>query len=248
VVLDGLVVSILSILVGLYAGLLRGGLVRNVALARVEWWSLLVVGVLVPVLVDRIAPAHSVGLVVLALVALIAFTIRNKHLAGMAIVAIGVCANLTVLVLNDGMPVRREALVSAGLASEQEVDHVEISGVQRLERSGDRMVFLADVIPLAATKQVLSIGDLVILVGLANVAANLLTGTRRLQDTGSDDTPNHEGARVRDDVRIDLTVDERPRSRSRARERTIPDFEPIVVEDVAPRRDLAAPTLVGAAT
>jgi hypothetical protein len=207
--------------------------VRNVALARVEWWTLLVVGVFVPVLVDRIDPSHSVALVVLALLALVVFTLRNRRLAGMAIVAVGVLANLTVLVLNDGMPVRRDALVSAGLATQQELDRVEIAGVQRLERPGDRLVALGDVIPLRATSQVLSIGDLVILVGLADVAANLLTGTRRKQTSSTDDeSPS-------DDVRIDLTVDvpERPRVRGRSRERTIPDFEPILVD---------LPILVGA--
>src|SRR5215213_9403182 len=176
---NGLVVSLSAILAGLYAGLLRGGLVRNLGLAHVQWWPLLLAGVAVPVLVDRGEPSHAVAFVSLSLAALIVFTLRNRAIVGMTIVAIGLSANLAVVVINDGMPVRRDALVDAGLARVDEVDRVEIAGVQRLERDGDQLGFLADVIPLRETRQVLSFGDLVILAGLADVAANLLLGRRR---------------------------------------------------------------------
>jgi hypothetical protein len=179
VVGDGLVVSLSAILVGLYAGLLRGGLVRNLGGIRIDWWPLLVVGVTLPVVVRHTEPSRAVPLVTLSLLALIAFTLRNRAIVGMSVVAIGLGSNLLVLVANDGMPVRADALVAAGLARADEVDRVDIAGVQRLERDGDQFVFLADVIPLPETEQVLSFGDLVILAGLADVAANLLLGRRR---------------------------------------------------------------------
>jgi hypothetical protein len=213
---DGLLVSLSSILIGLYAGLVRGGLVRNIGLARLQWWGLLVVGVAVPVLVNRADPSRGVALVVLSLGALIAFTLRNRALTGMSIVAIGLCANLAVVLLNDGMPVRRDALVAAGLASADEVDRVEIAGVQRLEQDGDVLLFLADVIPLPETNQVLSFGDLVILAGLADVAANLLLARRR--ETAS---PARPSQRPRD----------KPARAPVSRERAIPEFEPIVLDE-----------------
>jgi hypothetical protein len=210
VVLDGLVVSLLSILVGLYVGLLHGGKLHNLGRAHASWWGLLVVGIVVPMFVSRLDPSHSVALIVLALVSLIAFTRRNRHLLGMGIVAIGVLANLTVVVLNSGMPVRADALVDAGLAESHEVERVEISGVQRLERDGDVAVFLGDVIPLRATKQVLSVGDVVILVGLGTVASNLLRNRTRAT------TPREPKVRPPQPPR---------------RERHIPDFEPIELVD-----------------
>ena len=88
VVGDGLVVSLSSILIGLYVGLLRGGLVRNIGSARIQWWGMLVVGVAIPVLVNRTDPARGVALVVLSLIALIAFAIRNRALTGMSIVVV----------------------------------------------------------------------------------------------------------------------------------------------------------------
>ena len=93
VVGDGLVVSISAILIGLYAGLLRGGLIRNLGLVRIEWWGLLIVGVLMPVVVDQAAPARAATLVAISLVAIIVFTLRNRALVGMSIVAIGLGAD-----------------------------------------------------------------------------------------------------------------------------------------------------------
>jgi hypothetical protein len=161
----------------------------------------------------------------LSLAGLIVFALRNRALLGMSIVALGLGANLAVVVLNDGMPVRREALVSAGLASADEVDRVEISGVQRLERDSDRLVFLGDVIPLPETEQVLSFGDLVILVGLADVAANLLLARRR-PSAGADDRTDEPDAPPPAPVA--------PESGAPARQRRhIPQFEPILVDEPA---------------
>jgi hypothetical protein len=215
---DGLVVSFSAILVGLYAGLARGGLLRNLGAARIEWWGLLVAGVTIPLFVDRADPSRGVTLVTLSLLALVVFALRNRALAGMTIVAFGLCTNLAVVVLNDGMPVREQALVSAGLATPDDVGRVEISGVQRLEREGDRLVLLADVIPVAATRQVLSFGDLVILAGLADVAANLLLGRRRARPLRPP-RPARLATPPREPV---------------PRVRNIPEFDPIVFDDPAP--------------
>ena len=237
-VLDGLVISILSILAGLYYGLVRGGLVRNLGLARLHWAGLLVVGIGGPVLVDRLDPPRSVWLIVLAFGALLVFTTRNRHLPGMLLVAAGVAANLLVVLVNGGMPVRADALVSAGLASRADVEFVEISGVQRLEEPGDQLVFLADVIPFEPTGQVLSPGDLVLLAGLAQVATSLLLQRTRRTEEPETETATPAAAAAAPPpapsrpARAARTVRERPaRTAKPVRERHIPDFEPIVVDD-----------------
>jgi hypothetical protein len=233
VVLDGLVISILSILAGLYYGLVRGGLVRNLGLARLHWPGLLVVGIGGPVLVDRLDPPRSVWLIVLAFGALLVFTTRNRHLPGMLLVAAGVAANLLVVLVNGGMPVRADALVSAGLASRADVEFVEISGVQRLEEPGDQLVFLADVIPFEPTGQVLSPGDLLLLAGLAQVATSLLLQrTRRTEEPETETATPAAVEPAPAPSRPARTVRERPaRTAKPVRERHIPDFEPIVVDD-----------------
>ncbi|HEX7094795.1 MAG TPA: DUF5317 family protein [Acidimicrobiales bacterium] len=227
-VFDDLAVSLLSILVGLYVGLLRGGLLRNIACVRIERPGLLVVGVVLPALVDRVDLAQGTLLVAIALAALLVFTRRNRHLAGMGVVAIGVVCNLVVLVANGAMPVRAEALVDARLADAHEVDRVEIAGVQRLERDGDVLMPLADIVPLPETRQVLSFGDLIIVVGLASVAASLLQ--RRERRDATEASRGNRGAYGRPPHRTRaVAADAGPR------ERRIPDFEPIVLDaDTAP--------------
>jgi hypothetical protein len=178
-VVDAVALSVLAIVVGLAAGIARGGRLRNVARLRVDLPWLLGVGVIVPALVSRFDPPLGVPLVMAALVALLAFAVANLRLVGMTIVAIGIAANLAVLVVNAGMPVRASALVHAGLAHEHELGNVEIRGAQRLEHPGDRLMFLADIVPFSPTRQVLSFGDLIVLVGAADVAANLTLRRRR---------------------------------------------------------------------
>jgi hypothetical protein len=177
--LDALILSLLAILVGLFIGLLRHGRLRNLSLVRVRWWPALALGVVVPAAVDRLDPPAAVPLVAFGLVALLVFALRNTHLVGMSIVAVGVLANLVPLLVNDGMPVRADALVSAGLAARDEIDRVHIRGAQRLERPDDSLTFLGDLLPVPETRQVLSFGDLLILVGVADVAANLTLRRRR---------------------------------------------------------------------
>jgi hypothetical protein len=179
VVLDGVVLSILAVLAGLFVGLVRHGRLRNVARVRVRWPWLLGAGIAVPAVVDRFDLPGGVPLVVAALGTLLLFTLRNLPVVGMGVVAVGVSCNLLAVVSNGGMPVRADALVQAGLARRDEIARVEIRGAQRLERPGDRLTLLGDRVPVAETGQVLSFGDLVILVGLADVAANLTRRRRR---------------------------------------------------------------------
>jgi hypothetical protein len=76
-------------------------------------------------------------------------------------------------VVNNGLPLRADALVHGGLAARDESDRVQIRGAQRLERTDDRLTFLGDIVPIHETGQVLSFGDLLILAGVADIAANL---------------------------------------------------------------------------
>ena len=58
----------------------------------------------------------------------LAFAFRNIRLAGMAVVSVGIIANLVPLVLNGATPVRPEALVEAGMIDAADLEHVTLSG------------------------------------------------------------------------------------------------------------------------
>ena len=184
---DGVVLTVMAVLVGLFAGLARRGQLANLFARPVRAKALLVIGVAVPALADRFTREVAVPLVVIGLAALFAFAIVNVSMIGMSVMAIGILANLMATFLNGGLPVSRHALVAAGLTSRDEVDRVELSGARRLEAPTHRLRFLGDIIPFDETGQVLSFGDLVILIGLADITANLTLRKRKGTAAGTDD-------------------------------------------------------------
>jgi hypothetical protein len=176
---DGLVLTVLAVLAGVFVGLARGGRFGNVVGLRVRAKGLLLIGVVVPAFADQFTREVAVPLVVGGLGALLAFAIVNVRIVGMSVMAVGILANLLPTFLNGGLPVSRDALVEAGLATRSEVDRVELRGARRLEEPTHRLRSLGDIIPLDETGQVLAFGDLVILVGLADIATNLTLRKRK---------------------------------------------------------------------
>jgi hypothetical protein len=231
--IDGILLTVLAVLVGLLAGFLRRGRLERVGHVRVRAKTLLLLGVVIPALADRFTRDVAVPLVVFGLACLFAFALRNVRLVGMSVMAIGILGNLLATFLNDGLPVGRHALVAAGLASPADVDRVELSGARRLEEPTHRLRFLGDIVPLPETGQVLSFGDLVILVGLADITANLTLRRRRATADEPDDL---------DDARDVLDEIERLLHTRRARPgargpRPIPHHAtPVVEEDEEGRR------------
>src|SRR5205807_9044896 len=72
-----------------------------------------------------------------------------------------------------GMPVGRSALRTVGTnASVQSVKH-------HAERSSDKLVFLADIIPVTPLGEVLSFGDVILAVGVIDVLVHLMRPPRR---------------------------------------------------------------------
>lgn len=175
---ESLVLTVAAVLVGLAAGLLRHGRVANLARLRVRAWPLLVLGVAGPPVVDGLAPTTAWPWIAASLAALVGFALANLRLVGMSVVAVGLACNLVPLVANRSMPVRADALVQAGLVDRADLDRVDLPPARALARPGDRLRFLGDVVPLSATSQVLSFGDLIVLVGLADVVSNALLRRR----------------------------------------------------------------------
>jgi hypothetical protein len=175
---DALILTVLAVLIGLFIGLLRRGRIRNLIDVQVSWWPLLIVGIAVPAVVDRVDGSHAWVWVGAALAALVVFAARNLRIVGMSVVAIGLACNLLPTVVNQGMPVRAEALVQARLVSPTDLDRVILHGARQLRTDDHPLWFLGDIVPVSETTQVVSFGDLIVLVGLADVAANLLLRQR----------------------------------------------------------------------
>ena len=81
--------------------------------------------------------------------------------------------------LNGGMPVRPSAVVAAHLASPLTEPLLGYGHRHHRERPGDRLAFLADIIPIPEFHEVVSFGDLILAVGVADTAAHLTHAGRR---------------------------------------------------------------------
>jgi hypothetical protein len=175
---------VLLIAVAVLAGFLIGRVMppgpRHVAGWRMRWWGLLPAGLALAVLAGRLDGAPAVVLGVAGLGSLVAFTSRNLHMAGMGVLTVGLGLNLVAIVINVGMPVRASSLVRAGVVeSAGDVDDSTLSGYRHVERPGERLPVLGDIVPLRVGSTVVSFGDLVIAVGAADVVAHLVRRRRR---------------------------------------------------------------------
>jgi hypothetical protein len=165
--------TVLALLVGGLIGLCTGGRPRYVSQHRVRAWWLLLVGVLLEFAAARLdlgSPGTGNALVVLGYLSLLAFAAFNRSLVGMGVVAVGLAANALVIGINGGMPVRPAAVAAA---------RVDYGRLHHAEGPGDRLSWLGDVIPARRLHLVLSFGDLILAVGVADVVVHLLHRRRR---------------------------------------------------------------------
>lgn len=167
-----------AIVVGVLAGLVRGGRFSNLGEAAFQLWPLLVLGVVVQGAAAFTGGA-AVAVILLSYVLLIAFCVANLTRAGMGVVLVGIVLNLAVIGVNGGMPVRGEAIVAAGIATQEEVPHLDFDAKRHLETGDDRLTILGDIVPVPVAREVLSFGDLAMSVGVAAVLANLLRSRQR---------------------------------------------------------------------
>ena len=186
--------ALLAVLIGAGIGLFRGGRLQNLSGLRVDYWQLLAVGVTIPLLVAWVDPPGGALFVALALISLIAFALMNFRLAGMGVVAFGLFLNLVPIVVNGAMPVSPEAMVNADLAPNVgAAELLKLQAPREIQQAGDRLVFLGDIIPIGILDQVLSFGDLVLLVGLADVVANRVRRRYREEDVQVVELPAQPG-------------------------------------------------------
>lgn len=103
----------------------------------------------------------------------------NWPLFGFRLIALGVLANGVVIALNQGMPVSPAALDYMGLVETGDKLAV-LTPLYHLAHEGSRLLVLADVLPVpgpALLRSVVSLGDLLLMVGVALV---ILEGTRSI--------------------------------------------------------------------
>jgi hypothetical protein len=169
-----LTVLLLAIVVSTF----RGGRVRRIADAELRWTWLLFLGLALQLGVDLaagrglLADAGGGGLALLVTsqVLVVAWLAANRHLPGVLLVAVGLGLNALVMAANGAMPVDPAAMRALGLG-ELEVP----PGKHTLLTDGTRLPWLADVIPLPPLRSIVSVGDLVLALGLLPLTHALMT-------------------------------------------------------------------------
>jgi hypothetical protein len=167
------VLLVLAVCAGLAAGVGRTPAGAHSIHPRVEQIPLLGLGALLngaSVVLDG-TPATLALAASLAVLITVATT--NRHITGVAVVGVGLFVNLVVVALNGGMPVRGSALVAADVVEASQVASTELDGARHLETGSDTLGVLGDVLPIPLAREVMSFGDLIVVVGAGDAVREL---------------------------------------------------------------------------
>ncbi len=163
-----------AIVLGLVIGFARGGSFGPWRAMPVKLFPVLVAGLVLQVAAEFIdVPARAATAVVGWLLLAIVMG-ANLHLGGAGVAGLGMLANAVPILLNGAVPVRPDALVTAGRVDAADLERVQVSAPWELETTSTRLGVLGDVIPLRITDDIVSFGDLLVAAGLVFLVMNTL--------------------------------------------------------------------------
>ncbi len=175
---------IVAAIIAALVALARGGSLESLAATRLRRLPLVFVGLAVQVVFEAWKPEWlseglTIALLIVSDILVLLFIIPNRRTPGIALVGLGLMLNALVITANGGMPVSERAVEIAGAP--------EIRGGRlKHERLTDDAVLpgLGDVIPVPVVGEVLSIGDLVLALGIGwLVYTRTLAGRRAVDET-----------------------------------------------------------------
>ena len=184
-----MLVLLAALVFGLAGGYLAGGRLRNLEGLRVDraWLVLLALALQVVAFSPAGVALGASVVVVLHLASyalLVWFVLLNRRQFGVVVAGTGIGLNLAPIAANGGyMPASRSALEAAGVAyAGQSSNNSEVIG------PGTHLSFLGDVFatpPWVPTANVFSVGDVLIVVGVALILVIAMRGPRKVEATAS---------------------------------------------------------------
>lgn len=168
--------------VAVLLSLARGGRLSRVADAEIVSGWLLFAGVAVQIGVDVAAgrgwlPDAGLSgwsLLLFSQLLVLTFVVRNRRLPGIWLVALGLALNMAVMAANRAMPVSPDAMAAIGMAGAE----VPL-GKHTLLTDETLLPWLADIIPVPWLGSIVSVGDLVLALGLIPLTHALMTSPPR---------------------------------------------------------------------
>ena len=186
-------ILIAALPVWLLVGLLMGGSFVTLPDLSIKLWPLAIPALVAAALIAFVDdPPMGRFLLPLSLLLFAGVVFTNLHIVGMAVVGVGIIANLSPVLLNGDMPVRESAVIGAGIATNDTIDFVELGAGRRFEEADDLLKPLGAIVPVRPLKEVFTFGDLIVLLGLINV------GVRLVRPLQSDDQPVMANAPILD--------------------------------------------------
>jgi hypothetical protein len=174
-----LTIAVVVILAAAIA-VLRGGSLYALAATRVRWLWLIYAAFVVQLGAalwspDWLGETGALVIVLATNAAIGAFLLLNRNLPGTAIAAVGIVLNIVVISANGAMPVSARAAAIANAA-----DVPEEAGVKHERLDDDTILpWLADVIPVPPFRTIVSVGDIVLAVGIGYFVWARTTAGRR---------------------------------------------------------------------
>ena len=174
-----MLVLAIPVAVALVIPLLTLGSYKRLFETKFHWAWLLGIGLAIQLgleyytLPHRYWNSYGYGLLVGSYVLVLAFLARNVVLRGMSVVLIGVACNALVITLNHGMPVKLPPEWRHESWAQPTVKH-------HPRKHGEHLTVLSDIIILRHPyDNVMSFGDLIISVGLVDVAFHASRNPKR---------------------------------------------------------------------
>jgi len=164
----------LVLFIAMTVALLRGGRLINLADIRLRFWWLLLLGFGIQAATAFIPAdevwAHSTAttMILVSYVPLLILVLINRQREGMWLAGLGILMNFSVIALNGGMPVLEGAATVAGGLIQGQAAALVLDFKHVVLDATTSLPFLADVMPvrLFGTGQVISLGDVLLAVGL----------------------------------------------------------------------------------
>jgi hypothetical protein len=146
-------------------GYLTGGRLSALAGVKVRWPATAMIGL---ALQFAPVPGKTLPLMMLwvSFGSLFVFAIANIRVVGFPLIAIGIVLNFTVIAVDHGMPVTREALVASHQQDTLQALLNDGGAKHHLSGSSDHLLFLGDVTAVPPIRQIVSIGDVLTYLGV----------------------------------------------------------------------------------